>query len=145
VIRPALIAPLFLVVACDSIEPGNDSPDPGASVPAGAAAPGDGSVAVALLRPNAAGATAAVSGVLALRGRCLVLEAGGTIINLAFATAETSWDEAGRALRVGGRSFPLGTRMEIGGALFAGNMAALPWVREPAAECHENLWIVSSI
>jgi hypothetical protein len=83
--------------------------------------------------------------VLAVRGACLVLESGGIRTNLAFATAQTEWDVQAGSLRVGDRTFRPGTRMEVGGALFQGDLSSLRWVRAPAAECSERLWIVSSI
>jgi hypothetical protein len=109
------------------------------------AKPGGSKVRLALLPPNAAGATAAASGMLAVRGRCIVLEAGGTSINLAFATAATGWDDQAAQLRVGNRSFAPGTKIAVGGALFTGDPASLRWLREPAAECRDRLWIVASI
>lgn len=140
--RAGLIVPLMIVAAsCDtpvSGGGGSASPPTGAeSVPAG--------VALALLTPNAGGATAAASGRLAVRGRCLVLEAGGERINLAFATAQTRWDSAAGALRIGERTFRPGERIEVGGAMFEGDPAVLPWLRAPEAGCGERLWIVSSI
>jgi hypothetical protein len=83
--------------------------------------------------------------VLALRGSCLVLEAGGDAVHLAFATPDTDWDASARALRVGGRSYKLGTRLEAGGGEFTGNSDSLPWIRRPHSDCGPRLWIVSSI
>jgi hypothetical protein len=142
-IRPALIAPLLMVAACDWTAHGADAPGDGGSRPAAALT--EGRVALALLPHNQGGATAAAGGTLGLRGQCLVLEASGDFKYLAFATADTAWDEKARALRVGGRSYPLGARLDPGGGEFSGSVDALPWVQRPPAECGPRLWIVSSI
>lgn len=136
------LSALLIVAACDSVPAGNQAPEP-ANAPASTAPAGG--VALALLRPSAEGMTAAASGTLGLRGRCLVLEGGGETTQLAFATADTRWDASARALRVGSRSFALGSRVEIGGGEFAGNADTLAWVRRPSAECGGRFWIVSSI
>ncbi|HYW15487.1 MAG TPA: hypothetical protein VE891_04945 [Allosphingosinicella sp.] len=144
-IRPAFLAPLLMAAGCDSTGSADGGRETGMkadSAVASADAPG---IALALLQANAAGATAAASGILAVQGRCLVLEANGERTNLAFATAGTGWDESARQLRVGARSFPLGTKVEVGGASFDGDLGALRWLRQPAAECRGRLWIVSSI
>lgn len=139
--RTALIVPLLMAGACDTtMSAGADTAPAGG----GGVAPTAG-VALALLPPNQGGATAAASGTLALRGRCLVLESGSEVTQLAFATAEARWDDSSRALRVGTRSFPLGTRVEFGGGEFAGYADALPWLRTPVPECRGRFWIVSSI
>lgn len=136
-----LIVSLMMIAACDTTMSAGDD-----AAPAGSAGGASGSaVALALLPPNEGGATAAASGTLALEGRCLVLAANGERTNLAFATADTRWDASARALRVGDRSFALGSRVELGGGEFTGAADALPWVRRPAAECGGRFWIVSSI
>jgi hypothetical protein len=138
------VVPLMMVAACDTTMSNGEDASPARG--GAAAAPGTGAVALALLPSSAEGMTAAASGRLALRGRCLVLEGGGETVQLAFATADTSWDASAAALRVGTRTFALGTRLEIGGGEFTGNAAALPWLRRPAAECGtDRFWIVSSI
>jgi hypothetical protein len=130
----------MMVAACDTpISSGDDG------AVGGAGGPADPAVSLALLQPNQGGATAASAGILAVRGRCLVLEAGGARTNLAFATPQTVWDAAAGTLHVGSRAFRLGEKIEVGGALFTGDPAILPWVRRPQAECLEHLWIVSSI
>jgi hypothetical protein len=137
------IVPLMMVAACDTtMAPGEDPASPGGGAAAASAA---GAVALALLPSNQGGMTAAASGTLGLRGRCLVLETGGEPMQLAFATADTRWDAAARSLRVGTRSFALGSRVELGGGEFAGNADSLAWVRRPAGECGGRFWIVSSI
>lgn len=143
--KVGFLAPLMMVAACDTtMAPGEEPATPGGG--GSAAASTDRGVALALLPSNQGGMTAAASGILALRGRCLVLDGGGgEFVQLAFATADTSWDASAGALRVGARTFALGTRVEIGGGDFAGNGAALPWLRRPAAECGDRFWIVSSI
>lgn len=144
-IRPVLILPLLLSAGCDSTGSADGSPEaaakPGVVAPQAAGT----RVTLALLPPNAAGATAAASGRLAIRGRCLVLEAAGAVTNLAFATAATKWDESAGELRVGDRSFAPGSRVALGGGAFAGDSSALRWLRAPASECREGLWIVASI
>lgn len=134
-----------MIVACDSTPAGNDGPEPGAHPSAGGAASGGEGVALALLPSSAEGMTAAAAGVLALRGRCLVIEAGDAFTHLAFATPETRWDSSARSLRVGDRSFRLGSHVRVGGGEFGGNADALAWVRRPAPECGARFWIVSSI
>lgn len=144
-IRPAFLVPLLMAAGCDSTGSADGGPETGAKAGAAATSADPQGVALALLPAGAAGATAAASGTLAVRGRCLVLDADGVRTDLAFATAGTSWDESGRKLRVGGRSFALGTRVEVGGASFEGDLGTLRWLREPPAECRGRLWIVSSI
>jgi hypothetical protein len=136
------MVPLMMIAACDTTMPsGEDAASPaGGGVDSVSVA-----VALALLPPNQAGATAANSGVLAVRGRCLVLEAGGVRTNLAFATPQTEWDAAAGALRIGNLTLRPGTRVEVGGADFDGDLASLPWLRAPAPECRDRMWIVSSI
>lgn len=133
---------MMMIAACDT--PASSGDDAAVSAAGGSASANSG-VALALLQPNQGGATAASAGVLAVRGRCVVLEAGGTLTNLAFATPQTVWDAAAGALRVGSRTFRPGEKVEVGGALFTGDPANLPWVRAPEADCLERLWIVSSI
>jgi hypothetical protein len=135
----------MLSAGCDSTGSADGGPDAGPQHAMAVAKPGGSQVRLALLPPNAAGATAAASGMLAVRGRCIVLEAGGTSINLAFATAATGWDDQAGQLRVGNRSFAPGTTVAVGGALFTGDPARLRWLREPAAECRDRRWIVASI
>lgn len=144
-IRPAFLVPLLMAAGCDSTGSADGTPETGATAGAAAAGAEPQGIALALLPANAAGATAAASGMLAVRGQCVVLEADGVRTNLAFATADTRWDESAGRLRVGSRSFEPGTRVEIGGASFEGDPRNLRWVREPAAECRGRLWIVSSI
>jgi hypothetical protein len=139
--RAALIVPLLMTAACDTTMSSGEDPAPAG----GGAAASPVGVALALLPATQGGATAAATGTLALRGRCLVLESGSEVTHLAFATAETRWDASSRALRVGTRSFALGTRVELGGGESGGNAEALPWVSPPAPECRGRLWIVSSI
>ena len=143
-IRPLLVAPFLIVAACDSTSPESGGPEPAADGAGGAARAAE-DVALALLPHDRGGMTAAASGTLALRGRCLVLEGGSEPVPLAFATAETSWDSSARVLRVGGRGFALGSRVFVGGGEVRANADALPWIRRPAAECGGWFWIVSSI
>jgi hypothetical protein len=138
--RVGSILPLLMVAACDTAGSNVEH----ASAP-GAGAASTAAVALALLQPSQGGATAASAGVLAVRGRCLVLEAAGIRTNLAFATPETAWDSDARTLRVGSETFRPGDPIEVGGALFTGDSTGLPWLSAPAAECRERLWIVSSI
>lgn len=134
------IVPLMMVAACDTSNSSGED-----SALGGAAGPATGAVSLALLQPNEGGATAASAGVLAVSGPCLVLEAGGMRTNLAFATPQTRWDAAAGTLHVGGQTYRQGDRIEVGGALFTGNSATLPWIYRPQVECLERLWIVSSI
>ena len=145
-LRPLLAAPLLIVAACDSTTPESGGPEPAANGAGGAAArAAGGEVALALLPSDRGGMTAAASGTLALRGRCLVLEGGQEPIPLAFATADTRWEASARLLRVGGRSFALGSRVDLGGGEVRANADTLPWIRRPAAECGGRFWIVSSV
>lgn len=139
--RPLLLASLLLAAACQPAGPGVAEAGARGEAAEGVAA----GAVLALLPPDAAGATAAASGVLALDGRCLVLDNRGSRTRLAFATPATTWDGAAGALRVGGRSFRLGTRVAVGGALFTGAADRLAWVAPPVAECAGPFWIVSSI
>ena len=143
-LRSLLVAPLLMIAACDSTTPESGGPEPAANGAGGAARAAE-DVALALLPSDRGGMTAAASGTLALRGRCLVLEGGREPIALAFATAETRWDSSARVRRVGGRSFALGSRVDVGGGEVGANADALPWIRRPAAECGGRFWIVSSI
>lgn len=129
-----------MAAACDTPATSGDD-----GVAGGAGGPPVAGVSLALLQPNQGGATAASTGILALRGSCLVIEANGIRTNLAFATHRTEWDASTGALRVGDRTYRLGERIEVGGALFTGDPSILPWVRRPRTECLERLWIVSSI
>jgi hypothetical protein len=82
-----------------------------------------------------------------VEGGCFYLRVNSSSrTSLAFATAATAWDAKAGVLRIGGKSYAPGARMNIGGAAFEGDIATLPWLNPPRSECAgDRLWIVSSL
>lgn len=105
-----------------------------------------GPVRLALLTPSNAGDAAASGGRLEVDGLCLYVRTpGGDRILPALQTPDARWDLAKGVLNVGGKSFALGSRVQLGGSMWLGSEPP-PWRQAPDPACDQSrIWVAISL